>query len=113
MDEPSKVDEPPKGQAANNKDEAQNLEISGIWLDMQDRVAKLAKLAGAEVDPRLDIEGVLKNLDKAQNPTAKHPKLSKFRKIFDKSLQVIDTVGGIVADGASQVSQARHITTER
>ncbi|KAJ6161414.1 hypothetical protein N7470_004810 [Penicillium chermesinum] len=85
-------------------DEAMNAEITAIWVEMQKRVAKLAQLAGGEVDPNLQVGSILNNLDVAANPKKKHPKASaRVRKIFDNTLTVISNVGGIVADGASQV----------
>lgn len=92
------------GEVPLGTDEAMNAEITAIWVEMQKRVAKLANAAGHPADPKLGVPSILHNLDAASNPRKRHPKASaRVKKVFDNTLTVISNVGGIVADGASQV----------
>lgn len=72
-----------------------------IWSQVQARVVQLAGGDSSKIQADLTIEGVLAFLDKAQDASAK--KDSSIRDAFEKTLQFIDTVGGIVAGGASEV----------
>lgn len=76
-------------------------EIVEIWSQVQARVVQLAGGDSSKIQADLTIEGVLAFLDKAQDASAK--KDSSIRDGFEKTLQFIDTVGGIVAGGASEV----------
>lgn len=86
-------------------DPAINEQISAAWIEIRQRVQKLAELSGNKVNPGLEIDDVLANLDAAQNPRKKGSKASAYvKETFSRTLGVIKTVGGIVSDGASQVS---------
>lgn len=76
-------------------------EIVEIWSQVQARVVQLAGGDSSKIQADLTIEGVLAVLDKAQDASAK--KDSSIRDAFEKTLQFIDTVGGIVAGGAAEV----------
>ncbi|KAL2868600.1 uncharacterized protein BJX67DRAFT_371292 [Aspergillus lucknowensis] len=76
-------------------------EIVDIWSQVQARVVQLAGGDSSNIQGDLTIEGVLSYLDKAQDQSAK--KESSIRRAFEKTLQFIDTVGGIVAGGAGEV----------
>ncbi|KAL4785921.1 hypothetical protein BJX76DRAFT_150863 [Aspergillus varians] len=76
-------------------------EIVEIWSQVQARVVQLAGGDSANIQAKLSIEGVLACLDKAQDQSSN--KDSSIRGAFEKTLQFIDTVGGIVAGGASEV----------
>lgn len=86
-------------------DDAMNAEITAIWTEVQSRVERLAQESGNEVNPDPSVEGILANLDAAQNPRKKKSQASeRVKKTFDRTLNVIKNVGGIVANGASHVS---------
>ena len=87
-------------------DAAINKEITTQWMKVQERVNEIALEAKADIKPGISIDEVLENLDSAQNPrNKKDSKASGYAKqVFHRTLRLIKTVGGIVADGASQVS---------
>ncbi|KAL5343425.1 hypothetical protein BJX70DRAFT_169222 [Aspergillus crustosus] len=76
-------------------------EIVEIWSQVQARVVQLAGGDSSKIQADLSIEGVLSYLDKAQDASA--GKDSTIRGTFEKTLQFINTVGGIVAGGAGEV----------
>ncbi|KAL4872377.1 hypothetical protein BDV12DRAFT_183060 [Aspergillus spectabilis] len=76
-------------------------EIVEIWSQVQARVVQLAGGDYSKIQAGLSIEGVLSYLDKAQDVSSS--KDSSIRGAFEKTLQFIDTVGGIVAGGAGEV----------
>ncbi|KAL2822124.1 hypothetical protein BDW59DRAFT_149666 [Aspergillus cavernicola] len=76
-------------------------EIVEIWSQVQARVIQLAGGDSSNIQAGLDIDSVLATLDKAQDQSSKRD--SSIRGAFEKTLQFIDTVGGIVAGGAAEV----------
>jgi hypothetical protein len=76
-------------------------EIVEIWSQVQARVIQLAGGDPSKIKKDLTIEGVLVYLDKAQDQSA--PKDSSIRGAFEKTLRFIDTVGGVIAVGVSEV----------
>ncbi|KAI0869430.1 hypothetical protein GGS24DRAFT_163990 [Hypoxylon argillaceum] len=87
--------------AANSSDE-----ISQVWKQVEDRVLQMAGGDRAMIKPGLSIDEVLYCLDDAQADDKKAAgKYGAVKKIFNQTLQCIQTIGGIVADGASQVFQ--------
>jgi hypothetical protein len=82
-------------------------EIQRIWADVNKLVCHLAASAGvdpSETPSNLDIDGVLKYLDKAAEADKKSSeKFMWVKNVFHRTLQCIETVGGIVSNGASYV----------
>lgn len=76
-------------------------EIATIWAQVQARVVQLAGGDPSQVQPNLNVDGVLSLLDKAQDAAA--PKDSPVRSAFNTTLQFIDTVGSVIAGGAAEV----------
>ncbi|KAL5043534.1 hypothetical protein BDW71DRAFT_210204 [Aspergillus fruticulosus] len=76
-------------------------EIVEIWAQVQARVVQLAGGDSSKIQADLSVTDVLSYLDKAQDISSK--KDSSVRSTFEKTLQFIDTVGGVVAGGASEV----------
>ncbi|KAL4920953.1 hypothetical protein BDW62DRAFT_175605 [Aspergillus aurantiobrunneus] len=76
-------------------------EIVDIWSQVQARVIQLAGGDSSKIQANLSIEDVLSYLDKAEDQSTK--KDSSIRGAFKKTLQFIDTVGGVVAQGAAEV----------
>jgi hypothetical protein len=76
-------------------------EIVDIWAQVQARVIQLAG-DDSKIQTDLSIEDVLSYLEKAQDMSSK--KDSSIRSAFERTLQFIDTVGGVVAGGAGEVS---------
>ncbi|KAK7413792.1 hypothetical protein QQX98_007359 [Neonectria punicea] len=80
-----------------NVDEA----IQRTWQQVEDRVLQMAGGDRSKIK-QLNIENVLQYLDQAQSSDKKSAeKYGVVRNIFNRTLQCIQTVGGIVADGAS------------
>ncbi|KAL2827846.1 hypothetical protein BJY01DRAFT_255572, partial [Aspergillus pseudoustus] len=75
-------------------------EIVEIWFQVQERVKQLVG-GDDKIQADLTIEDVLSYLDKAQDQSEK--KDSSIRSAFQKTLQFIETVGGVVSTGASEV----------
>ncbi|KAL4763860.1 uncharacterized protein BDW70DRAFT_148252 [Aspergillus foveolatus] len=75
-------------------------EIVEIWAQVQARVVQLAGDDSSKIQTDLSIEDVLSYLDKAQDLSSK--KDSSIRSAFERTLQFIDTVGGVVAGGAGE-----------
>ncbi|KAL4959938.1 uncharacterized protein BDV14DRAFT_205219 [Aspergillus stella-maris] len=78
-------------------------EIVEIWSQVQARVVQLAGGDSSNIRADLTIEGVLSYLDKAQEASENRDAHGKVRSVFEKTLQFIDTVGGIVAADAGEV----------
>ena len=79
-------------------------EITQIWKDVEARVVQMAGGDPSKIKQGLDIDGVLQHLDEAQSKDRKaSEKYSTVKHVFSRTLQCIQTVGGIVADGASNV----------
>ena len=90
--------------APQGLDDRMNEEIAEIWAQVQSRVRQLASGDSRTINPNLDIDGVLSQLDRAQQSheasTGKH---ARIRATFNNALQVIQSVGEIVARGVSEV----------
>ncbi|KAK1147409.1 hypothetical protein N8T08_001491 [Aspergillus melleus] len=75
-------------------------EIVVIWSQVQARVIQLAGGDSNQVRRDLTIENVLAHLDQVLEDSS--PKESAIRSTVDNTLKFIDTVGGVVAGGASE-----------
>lgn len=82
---------------------ADNAEIQQIWAEIQEKVAKLAEGYGRTVDPNMEIDQVLETLESNEQADSAPSKRGAVKKVFGRTLTVIQKVGGFVADGASQV----------
>ncbi|KAI0450203.1 hypothetical protein F5B21DRAFT_491620 [Xylaria acuta] len=83
-----------------------NDEITQIWKQVEDRVLQMAGGDNTRIQQSLSIEQVLQYLDNAQADDKKTAeKHGSLKKVLNHTLSVIETVGGIVADGASMVFQ--------
>ena len=72
-------------------------EITQIWKDIEARVAQMAGGDPSKIKQGLDIDGVLQYLDEAQSKDRKaSEKYSTVKNVFSRTLQCIQTVGGIV-----------------
>lgn len=79
-------------------------DIARTWKQVEDRVIQMAGGDRSKLKQGLGIEKVLQYLDDAQAKEAKSSeKYGTVKNIFNRTLQCIQTVGGIVADGASYV----------
>ncbi|KAF4946030.1 hypothetical protein FGADI_11534 [Fusarium gaditjirri] len=79
-------------------------EVSQIWKQVEIRVVQMAGGDSSKIKPNLDINSVLQHLDNSQSRDKKaSEKYGTVKNIFNRTLQCIQTVGGIVADGASYV----------
>ncbi|CAG1977442.1 unnamed protein product [Fusarium graminearum] len=79
-------------------------EIARIWKDVEARVVQMAGGNPAKIKQGLGIDDVLKYLNEAQVKDKQvSEKYGTVKNIFNRTLQCIQTVGGIVADGASYV----------
>ncbi|KAH6895943.1 hypothetical protein B0T10DRAFT_229685 [Thelonectria olida] len=77
-------------------------EINQAWRKVEERVIQMAGGDRSNINPDLDIDNVLQYLDRAQTTDKKAAeKYGTIRNIFNDTLQCIQTVGGIVANGAS------------
>lgn len=82
---------------------ADNAEIQQIWAEIQKKVASLAVRNGRSVDTGMGIGQVMDTLESTERPDEEPSKKDAVKKVFGRTLNVIQTVGGFVADGASQV----------
>ncbi|CAM1511878.1 Fc.00g093910.m01.CDS01 [Cosmosporella sp. VM-42] len=81
-------------------------EIAQTWKQVEERVIQMAGGDLSKINPGLGIESVLRHLDDAAAKDKKaSEKYGTIKTIFNRTLQCIQTVGGIVADGASYVFQ--------
>ena len=87
-------------------DATTNKEIAAIWAQLQARVVQLAGGDPKNIKPNLTIDAVLARLDQAQDAREQSRKdkvYSAVRSTFNTTLQFVKTVGGIVAQGTSEV----------
>jgi hypothetical protein len=84
-----------------------NEEIQKIWTEIQEKVASLAQRDGRPVNTGMEIEDVMGTLYSTEHPDVEPRKRDAVKKTFNNTLKVIRTVGGFVADGASQVRDTR------
>ncbi|KAI5861453.1 hypothetical protein GGS23DRAFT_598606 [Durotheca rogersii] len=92
--------------AASEKatDLAEQKEIEAIWKEVNNKVVELAGGDPTKIQKTLDIDAVLKFIDGVQDSDKeKSEKFGLFKKIVGRTLQCINTVGGLVAEGASTV----------
>ncbi|KAI0169269.1 hypothetical protein GGR52DRAFT_514396 [Hypoxylon sp. FL1284] len=83
---------------------SEQMEIDAIWKEVNSKVVELAGGDPRKVQTALDINAVLKYVDNVQSSDKKKSeKFGTFKSIVNRTLQCINTVGGIVADGASTV----------
>ncbi|CAG7957071.1 unnamed protein product [Penicillium nalgiovense] len=80
-----------------------NEELTKIWLQVQEKVSQLARNEGKEVNKGLDVDDVIANLDASQEKKEDSPTRQAVKTAFGRTMGLIKTVGGIVADGASAV----------
>ncbi|KAI0394939.1 hypothetical protein F5Y17DRAFT_234248 [Xylariaceae sp. FL0594] len=79
-------------------------EIEAIWKEVYAKVVELAGGDAKKIRQSLSIDDVLGYIDKVQKAdNQKSEEYGTFKNIVSKTLQCISTVGGIVADGASNV----------
>ncbi|KAH8430949.1 uncharacterized protein LDX57_008612 [Aspergillus melleus] len=83
-------------------DPSTNKELSTIWSQVQARVVALAGGDSGRIKP-LGIDGVLAQLDHAQKGEKSSPAKETVRKTFERTLALVQTVGGIAAGAASSV----------
>ncbi|KAI0887806.1 uncharacterized protein GGS22DRAFT_154345 [Annulohypoxylon maeteangense] len=84
-------------------EQAEQKEIEATWKEVQNKVIELAGGDPKKVQT-LDINSVLKYIDSVQaSDKKKSEKFGAFKSVVNKTLQCINTVGGIVAEGASTV----------
>ena len=79
-----------------------NKELSAAWSQVQARVVALAAGDPNRIKP-LGIDGVLGQLDRAQKSEKESPAKEAVRKTFQRTLALVQTVGGIAAGAASSV----------
>ncbi|RJE17896.1 hypothetical protein PHISCL_09766 [Aspergillus sclerotialis] len=70
---------------------------------IQSRVRQLASGDSKKIKPNLGIDGVLSQLDRTQRSRESTSKYPKIRATFNNALQLIQSVGEIVAGGASEI----------
>lgn len=82
-----------------------NKQLAEVWLDMGQQIKNLAGLSpGMKYDENLKPEQVQANLERIHNGRRKKSeKWAKLKKTFDHTLTAIATIGGLVAEAASQV----------
>lgn len=86
-------------------DKVDSSEIDLIWKQVQERVIRLAGDDPTKLRKNLNAEDVLALVDRAQAAQkTKSEKYGWFKSAVSRTLQCIQTVGGIVANAASQVS---------
>ncbi|KAI1814233.1 hypothetical protein GGS20DRAFT_429972 [Poronia punctata] len=91
-------------ESSGKMDAADQKEIEAIWSEVHAKVVELAGGDPKKVRQSLSIEDVLGYIDKVQKVDAeKAEEYGTFKNIVSKTLQCISTVGGIVADGVSDV----------
>ncbi|RYP79874.1 hypothetical protein DL770_006479 [Monosporascus sp. CRB-9-2] len=86
-------------------------DIEAIWRQVHEKVVQLAGSDPAfQIQKTLDIDGVLRRLDSLQEAGNKHPdKFSWLKHAVRRTLQCIQTVGGMVVDGVSEVFGPSHM----
>lgn len=79
-------------------------EVKSIWNQIQARVIQLAGGDPNKIKPNLTVEDVLEYIEKAQMSDKKsNEKYESIKGVFNKTLQCIQHIGSIVAEGASEV----------
>lgn len=79
-------------------------EVTQIWQEVQAMVIRMAGGDPNKIDKQLDIDGVLRHLEQVQAKDQKAAeKHAAVKDTFSKTLQVISKVGGLVAEGVSNV----------
>jgi hypothetical protein len=73
---------------------------------VQERVRQLAVSEGKEVNDGMEIGDVIVNLESSPEKGEKSPAAQAVKTAFGRTMGLIKTVGGIVADGASTVSES-------
>lgn len=97
----SKAGSDPLGPAlADNKD------IQQIWANIQEKVNSLAVRACKPVNAGMQIGDVMGTLQSIEHLEVDLGRRAAVKKGFGNTLKVIQTVGGLVGDGASQVRRA-------
>ncbi|KAF9880552.1 neutral amino acid permease [Colletotrichum karsti] len=80
----------------------ENDEITSIWQEVQVMVVRMAGGDPSKIDKQLDIDGVMRHLEQVQASDQKAAeKHGQVKKAFNRTLQFISKVGGMIADGAS------------
>jgi hypothetical protein len=91
--------------AAARSEVIDNGEIAAIWESLRVRVIQLAGGDEKKVNHNLTIDEVVSKLGSVQQVDKKDAEhFGAFKDVLNKTLQCIQTVGGIVSDGASKVS---------
>lgn len=85
-------------------DATANEELTRIWLQVQEKVRVLAEREGKEVNDGMKISDVVANLDASQEEGENSLTRQAVKTAFGRTMGLMKTVGGIVADGASTVS---------
>ena len=102
---PSDIDPSTRPVTPNIFSTNENDEIARAWKVVQDRVLLMADGDHTKIKRELNIDDVLGYLDQAQTADKKSSEASAtIKKVFSRTLQFIETVGGILADGVSNVS---------
>ena len=96
---------PVPGSVPLGLDAAANKEVTAVWLQVQEKVRQLAVSEDKEVNNGLEIGDVIANLESSQEKEEKSPAAQVVKTMFGRTMGLIKTVGGIVADGASTVSE--------
>lgn len=80
-------------------------EIELIWRQLHEKVVQLASSDPEfQLEKTLDINGVLHKVDLIQQKEQKKAeKYGPFKSILNKTLQCINTIGGMVSEGVSEV----------
>ncbi|KAI1078789.1 hypothetical protein F5B20DRAFT_591105 [Whalleya microplaca] len=92
------------GPTLEKTDLSEQREVEAIWKEVHNKVIELAGGDPNNVKKTLDVEGVLKYIDAVQSADKKKSeKFGLFKTIVSRTLQCIQTVGGIVTDGVSEV----------
>lgn len=112
------VSTPASNSIPTSLDAAANKEISAIWAQVQARIIQLAGGDTKKIKTNLSIDGVLARLDLAQeareeSSASKSKVYSTIRATFNTTLQVIQTVGEIVSQGASEVRFSCQVSVAR
>lgn len=80
-------------------------EIGQVWKQVESRVLQMAGGDETMLQKDLTIESVISSLNQTQASNKKEAeKYGQVRNVFQRTLQCIQTVGGIVTTGVSTVS---------
>lgn len=98
---------------ATTEKNAADDEVSQTWLEVQYRVIRMAGEDPSKIDKQLDVDGVMRYLEQTQAADQKAAdKHGTVKKAFNRTLNCISKVGGIIADGASYVRFSTDMLTE-